>query len=147
MFLLHDIYTMHDLKRCSVCPDEIAEGTPRISITDYDFSNDPLTGGGTAHRCNWVFLQRLERLVQNEDASAEDEHECINDTKNGSLALTERAIEMQTVVPYRANKIGEPAIRPTPSTFSSSTRSLRKRSVFHAGLNVGKGKSKAYFHT
>ena len=79
----------------SVCPDEIAEGVPSISIIDNDdFLNDPLTREGTAHRCNWMFLQRLERLVQKEDASTEDERQRINDTKNVSLALTENATKM-----------------------------------------------------
>ena len=57
VLLLHDVWTMHDLKRCSVCPDEIAEKVPSISIIDNDdFRNDTLTGGGTAHRTNWMFL-------------------------------------------------------------------------------------------
>ena len=62
MLLLCDVWAMHDLELCSVCPDEIAEGELSISIIDNDdFLNDTLTGGGTAHRCNWMFLQRLER--------------------------------------------------------------------------------------
>ncbi len=49
VLLLRDVWTMHDLKRCSVCPDEIAEGEASISIIDNDdFLNDTLTGGGTA---------------------------------------------------------------------------------------------------
>ncbi|KAK1904194.1 Serine/threonine-protein kinase ATG1 [Dissostichus eleginoides] len=64
VLLLRDVWTMHDLERCSVCPAEIAEGEPSISIIDNDdFRNDTLTGGGTSHRCNWMFLQREERLV------------------------------------------------------------------------------------
>ncbi len=60
---LRDLWAMHDLERCSVCPDEIAEGEPSISIIDNDdFLNDTLTGEGTAHRCNWMFLQHLEYL-------------------------------------------------------------------------------------
>ena len=47
VFLLRDVWTMHDLKRCSVCPVEIAEEKPSISIIDNDaFLNDTLTGGG-----------------------------------------------------------------------------------------------------
>ena len=88
---------MHDLERCSVCPNEIAEGEPSISIIDNDdFLNDTLTGGGTAHRCNWMFLQRLERR-----STGVQEHEvntplCIKDV---SQALTWKASEMQTVAP------------------------------------------------
>jgi len=60
VLFLRDLWTMHDLERCSVCPDEITEGEPSISIIDNDdFNNDTLTGGGTAHRCNWMFLQRI----------------------------------------------------------------------------------------
>jgi len=50
---LRDIWTMHDLEQCSVCSDEINEGELSISIIDNDdFSNDTLTGVGTAHHCN-----------------------------------------------------------------------------------------------
>jgi len=57
---------MHDLlKRCTVCPDEITEGIPSISIIDNDdFLNDTLTGGGTAHHCNWVLLVYTPRTSQ-----------------------------------------------------------------------------------
>ena len=59
---LRDVWTMHDLERCSVCPDEIAEGEPSISIIDNDDNlNDTLIGGGIAHHCSCMFLQRLER--------------------------------------------------------------------------------------
>lgn len=55
VLLLRDVWTMHKLEQCSVRPDEIAEGQPSISIIDNDdFLNDTLTGGGTAHRCNWM---------------------------------------------------------------------------------------------
>ena len=57
VLFLRDIWTMHDLEQCSVCYDEINEGEPSISIIDNDdFSNHILTGGGTAHRCNWMIL-------------------------------------------------------------------------------------------
>ena len=60
-FYMIIIWTMHDLEQCSVCSDEINKGEPSISINDNDdFSNDTLTGGGTAHRCNWMFLQHLK---------------------------------------------------------------------------------------
>ena len=36
VLLLHDVWIMHDLKRCSVYPDEIAEKVPSISIIDSD---------------------------------------------------------------------------------------------------------------
>ncbi len=72
-----DVWTMHDLKRCSACPDEIFEGEPSISIIDNDdFLNDTLTGAGTAHRCNWMFLPHLEHLsigVQEYQENIEDE--------------------------------------------------------------------------
>jgi len=48
VLLLGDIWTMHDLERCSLCPDEITEGEPSINkIDNYDFLKDTLTGGGT----------------------------------------------------------------------------------------------------
>ena len=87
-----DLWAMHDLERCSVCPDKITEGEPSISIINNDdFNNDTLTGGGTAHRCNWMFLQRLERLVPLYQAHIQDEQEHIKDAKTVSQALTHKA--------------------------------------------------------
>ena len=75
VILLHDFWTMHDLERCSVYLDETAEGEPpSINIIENDdFLNDTLTGG-TAHRCNWMFMQRLERLVLEYEAHIHDKH-------------------------------------------------------------------------
>ena len=170
VLFLRDVWTMHDLEQCSVCPDEIAEGEPSISIIDNDdFLNDTLTGGGTSHRCNWMFLQRLERRSTGVQEYEVNTPVCIKDV---SQALTWKASEMQTVVPYRTIKRGEPPIRPKPTTFSSSTEPQRKRSIihalaradmngdrpdpaeqtipsyngFHAGLNMEQRKGKAYFH-
>lgn len=168
VLLLHDVWTMHDLEQCLVCPDEIAEGQPSISIIDNDFLNDTLTGGGTAHRFNWMFLQRLERLVRENKANIHDDNARIKDVKTVSQALNEKASKMQTIIPYRTIKHGEPPIRPKPTTFSSGTEPQRKRSIihadlngdgpdaaeqtipsyngFHSGLNMEQMKSKAYFH-
>lgn len=129
--LLRDVWTMHDLKRYLLCPDEIAEGVPSIRIIDNDdFRSSTFKGGGTAYRFNRMFLQRIEYLAQKEDASTEDKR--INDTKNVSLALTVKAAEMQTFMPYRTIKIGEPVIRPKPATFSLRRESHRKQSIIHA---------------
>lgn len=174
VLLLRDVWTMHDLQQCSVCPKEIAEGQPSISIIDNDdFRNDTLTGGGTAHRCNWMFLQHLDRLVLENEPNINDEQARVKDTKALSHALTEKASDMQAVTPYRTIKRGEPPIRPEPAVFSSSTEPQRKRNIihtlarlktngdrpnvaeqtipsyngFHANLNMEQGKSKAYFHT
>ena len=107
---------MHDLERCLVCPNEITEGEPSISIIDNDdFFNDILTVGDTAHRCNWMFLQHLEHRstgVRNYKANHQDEHVTIKDPKIVSQTLTEKASEMQAVTPYRTIKRGEPHIRP-----------------------------------
>ncbi|KAL8575003.1 hypothetical protein ACOMHN_064534 [Nucella lapillus] len=174
VLLLRDLWTMHDLERCSVCPVEVADGEPSISIIDNDhFRNDTLTGGGTAHSTNWMFLQREERLVQAHEADIGEEHARIKDAKTVSQALTEKASEMQAVTPYKTIQRGEPPIRTEPTTFSSSTENQRKRSIihalaradangdrpdaatqaipsfngFHAGLKMEQGKSKALFHT
>jgi len=66
----------------SICPDKITEGEPSISIIDNDdFTNNTLTGGGTAHHCNWMFLQCVERLVPEYEANIQDEQARIKDTK------------------------------------------------------------------
>ena len=173
VLLLRDVWTMHDLERCSVCPEQVADGEPSISILDNDdFRNDTLTGGGTSHRCNWMFLQRKELLPESQ-APIEDENRPMNNAKTLSQSLTEKAAEMQTVKPYKTINRGEPPVRPKPATYSSSTAPQQKRSIihilaradmngnqpdpanqtipsyngFHAGLNEEQGKSKAYFHT
>lgn len=125
VLLLRDVWAMHDLERCS----EITEGVPSISIIDNDdFRNDTLTGGGTSHRTNWMFLQRLLRHVQAE-SNIQDEYSREKDAKTVSQALTQKASEMQTVMPYRTFKRGEPSIRSKPPTFSSSTEPQRKRQI------------------
>ena len=59
--LLHDVWIMHDLHRCSVYLDEIAWKVSSISFIDNDeFSYDTLTGWGIAHRTNWMFLHYIE---------------------------------------------------------------------------------------
>jgi len=35
VLFLHDIWTMHDLERCSVSPDEIAEGKPSMTMMNF----------------------------------------------------------------------------------------------------------------
>ena len=81
VLLLRDVWTMHDLEQCAVCPDEIAEGQPSISIIDNDdFLNDTLTGGGTAHRCNWMFLQHLERQSMGVRENEANIHDCVTGT-------------------------------------------------------------------
>ena len=116
-----------------------------------------------------MFLQRLERRSTGVQEYEVNTPVCIKDV---SQALTWKASEMQTVVPYRTIKRGEPPIRPKPTTFSSSTEPQRKRSIihalaradmnddlpdpaeqtipsyngFHAGLNMEQRKGKAYFH-
>ena len=71
-------------------------GEPSISIIDNDdFSNDTLTGGGTAHRCNWMSLQRLNcnSRSQEIEASLDEVPMRIQDVKFVSQLLSEKASE------------------------------------------------------
>jgi hypothetical protein len=102
VLLLRDFWTMQDLEQCSICPDRISEGKPSISIIDNDdFNNDTLTGGGTAHRTNWTFMQRLARLVSENETHIQYDQEHIIDAKILSQALTEKVSKMQVVIPYK----------------------------------------------
>ena len=133
VLLLRDVWTMHDLERGLVCPEKIADGKPRISIIDNDdFLNDTLTGGGTAHRCNWMFLQRQEHLVEYE-ASNDDELRQSTNAKTLSEDLTQRASDMQAVTPYKTINRGEPPIGPKPTSFSSSTNPQHNVHAVHIG--------------
>ena len=79
---------MHDLERCSVCPDEITEEKQSISIIDNDdFLNDTLTGGGTTYHSNWTFLRRVQHRrigVQENEVNIQDEHAHVKDAKTVS---------------------------------------------------------------
>jgi len=135
VLFLHNIWTMHDLEQCSVCSDEINEGEPSISIIDNDdFSNDTWTGGDTAHHCKWMFLQSLKHCnsrLQEIETSLDDVPMHIQEAEFVSQLFSERASEMQTVIPYKTTKCGEPPIRPEPTTFSSSTDPQFKQSIIH----------------
>ena len=61
-----------------------------------------------------MFLQRLERLVPEDEIRTQDEQECIKDAKTVSRALTDKASEIQVITPYKTIKRGEPPIRPEP---------------------------------
>ena len=100
VLLLHDVWTMHDLNRSSVCPDEIAGKVPSISIIDDDdFRNDTLTGGGTAHRTNWMFLQRIEHQSIEVQSNIRDVPPQKEDLKTLAQVLTQKASDMQVVTP------------------------------------------------
>ena len=169
---LRDTWTLHDLERSSICPMEIADGEPSISIIDSDdFRNETLNGGGTARHCNWMFLQKENRLARNDRREANDNEPMVG-RRDMSRTLTERASEMQVVTPYRTIQRGEPPIRTETPTSSSGTAIQRKRNVTHTlvrvdengdrrdiaqqkipayngfqtSLKMSQGKSKAYFH-
>ena len=111
VLLLRDVWTMPDLERRLVCPNEITEGEPSISIIDNDdFLNDILPGGDTEHSCNLMFLQHLEHHstgAWNYKATHQDEHVTIKNLKIVSQTLTEKASEMQAGTPHRTFKHGE----------------------------------------
>jgi len=91
VLILQDAWTLHNLDSCSVCPDAIAEGQPGISIVDNDdILSDTLTGGGTSHRCNWIFLQHIEQQLLEHKANVQELHSCTKDAKTMSLASSLR---------------------------------------------------------
>ena len=67
-------------------------------------------------------------------ANYQDEHVTIKDPKIVSQTLTEKAFEMQAVMPYRTIKYGEPPIRTKPATFLPIIEAQRKCSIIHALL-------------
>ena len=59
ILFLRDTWALNDAQRDDHCPLEIADGKPGVLIVDNDdFQNDTLTGGGTSHRTNCMFIQR-----------------------------------------------------------------------------------------
>ena len=59
VLMLRDTWALNDVQRDDHCPVEIADGRPSVLIMDNDdFKNDTLTGGGTSHRTNCMFIQR-----------------------------------------------------------------------------------------
>lgn len=60
VLLLRYAWALHDLEKCSECPNEIAENTPGVIVVDNDyFRNDTLTGGDTSHHTNVMYVQPL----------------------------------------------------------------------------------------
>ena len=165
------IWIMHDIERCSVCPDEIAEGEPSISIIDNDdFRNDTLTGGGTAHRTNCMFLQRLDRQwlqVKHPGGTCAGQRRpnCVADTKRncvwdaGSCSIqnhtawwTSNPSETHRISLQAQNNIANVAsFMPwfVPTLMITALLHLNRWSFpyngFHSSLDVEKGSSDVYF--
>jgi len=122
VLFLRDVWTMHDLEQCTVCANKISEGEPSIgNIDNDDFSNDVLTGEGTAHCCNWMFLQRIKHKNNTELQECKvslNVPMSIKDIKFVSQLLSQKTSEMQTI---KTIKRGKPPICLEPTTFSLST--------------------------
>ena len=55
---LRDCWALHDLEKTFICPAELGNGVPGVQIVDNDdFRNDTLTGSGTSHRTNVMYVQ------------------------------------------------------------------------------------------
>ena len=55
---LRDWWILCDIENSSICPPELGIGKPGIQIVDNDdIWNDNLTGAGTSHRTNMMYIQ------------------------------------------------------------------------------------------
>ena len=58
---LQDWWALCHLENASICPPELSIGKPGIQIVDNnDFGNDTLTGVGTLHRTNIMYIQHVD---------------------------------------------------------------------------------------
>ena len=65
---LRDWWALCDLEIVSICPPELVYDNPGIQIVDNDdFRNDILTGGGTSHLTNVMYIQHTYVVTSNEN--------------------------------------------------------------------------------
>ena len=65
---LRDWWALCDLEIASICPPELGNDNPGIQIVDNDdFRNDILTGGGTSHLTNVMYIQHTYIVTSNEN--------------------------------------------------------------------------------
>ena len=72
IFHLGDLWALCDLENASICPPELGISKPVIKIVDNDkFCNDTLTGAGTSHRTNIIYIQHSDLVTPTENINAD----------------------------------------------------------------------------
>ena len=103
-----------------------------------------------------MFLQRLERIVQEYEVYIHDDHARIKDAKTLSQALTEKASEMLAVTPYKPyNAVDQRKLSIIHALYRADVKGDRTNAAeqfipsyngCHAGLKMEQLNSHACFH-
>ena len=94
---LRDWWVLCDLENASICPPEPGTGKPGIQIVDNnDFRNYTLTGAGTSHRTNIMYIQHSDLVTTTENINV--------DSDNISERFRVHATRMKEVELYKNSK-------------------------------------------
>ena len=109
------------LENVSICLPELGIGKPGIQLVDNDDSrNDALTGAGTSHLSNIMYIQHSNLAPPTENMNV--------DSDNISERLKVPAKRLREVEPYKTVKRGEPTMQEKPiSNISESVAKQTKR--------------------
>ena len=163
---LESVWAADEIEKSAACPKEIAVGVPGTAIIDNDdFKEDTLTGGGTSHRTNMMF-------VQPEDIAEVEENDK-NLTCTDPKAIKKILQPTPVAPPYKTFKRGNPSPNPEyetdmvddtfsqrlrgfahalvrieedGSSFSHNDQKIGAYSGFQASLSKPLRKNKAYYH-
>ena len=108
------------MKKNPVWPEELRYGYPGVAIIDNDdFREDTLTGGGTSHRTNMMFLQSSNLDMPRDSTSKETITIPTKETKQKFAAPKMHAL------PYKTAKRGNPVPHPEFNTYTNTSNIQR----------------------
>eukprot|EP00794_Sanderia_malayensis_P000931 gene931-241_t len=124
---LYAAWAKFELKTDEGCPEEIASNVPGTVILDNDdFQDDTLTGAGTSHRTNVMFVQpeNTTNVICNENRPK------LSLTK--SLDVEKIIAEQNRLLPYKTFKRGVPEVRKHIDVTPTDTKKQRARGIIHS---------------
>eukprot|EP00794_Sanderia_malayensis_P017851 gene17851-19634_t len=124
---LYAAWAKFELETDEGCPEEIASNVPGTVILDNDdFQDDTLTGAGTSHRTNVMFVQpeNTANVICNENRPK------LSLTK--SLDVEKIIAEQNRILPYKTFKRGVPEVRKHIDVTPTDTKKQRARGIIHS---------------
>lgn len=127
---LYNAWAKHEIDNDFDSLRELSNGKPGVAITDNDdFRDDTLTGAGTSHRTNLMWVQS-EKNLSLLPAETDTENVAIDRPQKGELESY--AMNLHKVNPYKTSISGRPEIRPAIDISLPTTTDQRVRSTIHA---------------
>ena len=128
---LESAWACHESEKTPVCSEELRYWYPGVAIIDNDdFREDTLTGGGTSHRTNMMFLQSSNLDMPRDSTGKETITILTKETKQKLAAPQKHAL------PYKTAKCGNPVPHPEFNTDTNTSNIQRRRSFLHALIIV-----------